>query len=281
MEHYLIIDVPKKGVKDKSLGSAMHLSVLLTSFPSPFAEAVRQAMELGFAHVDVVAEVARCQDDLEVLADSGLLVACAAVGRGLPEGWEVDAAGAEIRRQVLDRLKRQIEDAARLGATHAYLVPGNDATADGLAKFGELCSILADFAGDRMIRCCVEHVPGRALPTAAAALAWLKKLGHPNLRLLLDVGHCLISCEDPSEIIVAAGDSLGYVHFDDNDGVQDCHWPLLTGCLTHALLERLFSAFGQVGYDSPVALELQAQNPDVVTALDHNKRLLERLIHRA
>src|SRR4029077_3502798 len=70
----------------------MHVALALTSLPLDFAAAVRQAAELGFAHADVVALEQRPLQDLDVLADSGLVVSCATLGRGLPPGYALDAA---------------------------------------------------------------------------------------------------------------------------------------------------------------------------------------------
>src|SRR5205085_11660752 len=134
-------------------------------------------------------------------------------------------------------------------------------------RFAEACCLLADHADDRMMQLCVEHVPGRALPTVTAALAWLERVGHDNLRLLLDIGHCLITDEDPSQAVVQAGKRLGYVHLDDNDSVEDLHWPLLTGRLTADMLEAVLTVLRLGGYPGGVALELNANNPDPVGAL--------------
>jgi sugar phosphate isomerase/epimerase len=256
----------------------MHPSVLLTSFPADFATAARQAVGLGFRFIDVVALTERPAADLDVLAETGLHVACASLGRGLPPDQALDAPVVGIRRAVLQALKQQVADAARLGATHAYLVPGLDATMDGLARFQESCCLLADFAAGRMIRLCIEHIPGRALPSVAATLTWIQATGHPNLRLLLDVGHCAISKEDPVEAINQGGDFLGYVHLDDNDGAQDLHWPLLAGCLTRAKLEAAVAALRRVGYDGALSLELASTNPNLLEALRRGKTLLEELI---
>lgn len=254
----------------------IHLSVLLTSLPGDFGGAVRQAAQLGFGHVDVVAVSERAPRDLEVLAETGLLVSCAALGRGLPEGHALDAPGVATRRAVLEVLKRQVGDAARLGATRAYLVPGTDPTPEGLARFGEVCCLLADFAGRGMVSVCIEPMPGRALATAAGTLAWLKALGHPQLRLLLDVGHCLISGEDPAQAARQAGPLLGYVHLDDNDGVRDLHWPLLTGRLTEAVLGEFLTVLGQMGYTGALALELHPGNPNPIEALRQSKEWVDR-----
>jgi D-psicose/D-tagatose/L-ribulose 3-epimerase len=241
--------------------------------------AAREAAALGFRYADVVALADRPESHREALADTGLLVGCAAVGRGLPDGHTLDAPSAEPRRAALEAMKRQVADAARLGATRAYIVPGTDPSPEALARFAEACRLLATFAAQRMVRLCVEHTPGRALPTAAATLTWLEQVGHPNLALLLDVGHCLISREDPAEVITGAGPRLGCVHLDDNDGVGDLHWPLLTGRLTAAALEAALAALPRAGYDGALTLELNAGNPDPVDALRQGKRLLDELLH--
>src|SRR5205823_7261973 len=110
---------------------------------------------------------------LDALAETGVLVQCAALGRDLPQGCALDASDAAARRVAVDVVKRQLADAARLGATTAYLVPGFDNRATALACFAEVCAILAEYAGGRMVRLCVEHIPGRALPGAATTLGWL------------------------------------------------------------------------------------------------------------
>ena len=171
------------------------LSVLLDGPPADFAAEVRLAADLGFTSVDVVALEERPGAHREALADAGVLVGCAAVGRGLPAGCTLDAADAGFRRAAVERMRLQLADAARLGATHAYVVSGTDGSPAGLARFAEACGLLADYAAGRMVRLCVEPVPGRALPSAAAMLEWLRQTAHPNLALLLDVGHCLLAAK--------------------------------------------------------------------------------------
>ena len=252
------------------------LAAFLPSLPLDFAGAVRQAAGLGFTHVDVVACADRPGSDLEALADAGVVVSCAALGRGLPGGHTLDAGAPAARRAALGALEQQVADAARLGATCAYLVPGQDASAAGLAYFAEGCALLADYAGRRMVRLCVEHFPGRALPDAAGTLDWLARVGHANLGLLLDVGHCLLSGEDPAAVVRRAGDRLAYVQLDDNDGAGDLHWPLLTGRLTGRHLADLAAALGAAGYRGGMDLELNPGTADPVAALREGKAIVER-----
>jgi sugar phosphate isomerase/epimerase len=256
----------------------MYLSAILTSLPLEFEGSLRQVRELGFAYADVVARSDRPARDLEALADSGLLVWCAAVGRGLPEGQTLDAEDGRLRRAAVEEMKRQLEDAARLGALLCYVVPGLDASPDGLARLADSCRALADHSASRMMPLCVEHVPGRALATVAATLAWLEQTRHDNLMLLLDVGHCLISEEDPSLAVVQAGRRLGYVHLDDNDSVGDLHWPLLTGRLTPDMLEGVLKVLDLGGYSGAVALELNPNNPDPVKALRDGRDIVREML---
>lgn len=257
------------------------IAVLLTSLPLDFEAAARQAAALGFRYVDVVGLAERPAAHLDALADTGLLVSCAAVGRGLPGGNTLDAALIERRRAAVEEVKRQVADAARLGATHCYVVPGLDTGADALRRFADSCAELADYAAGRMVRLCVEHVPGRALPTAAATLTWLDELRHENLLLLLDTGHCLMTGEEAADIVRRAGARLGYVHCDDNDGVGDLHWPLLTGRLTRDGLRALCAALRSVGYRGPLSLELSPNNADPVAGLRDGKELLEGIMSEA
>jgi sugar phosphate isomerase/epimerase len=254
------------------------LAAFATSLPGDFAAVLARIAALGFTHVDLVAEIDRPPEHLEALADSGLLVSCAALGRNLPPGHTLDAAEVGVRRATLSLLQRQLADAARLGATTAYLVPGRDAGETALTCFAEGCALLADHAAARMIRLCVEHGPGRPLPTAGRTLDWLEHVGHARLGMLLDVGHCLLSGENVAAVVRQAGERLSYVHLDDNDGVGDLHWPLLSGRLTRQQLADVMAALRAIGYRGALALELNPANPQPIDALREGKEIVERMV---
>src|SRR5205823_1030246 len=122
----------------------IHLSALVTSLPLDLASALRQLQALGFTYVDLVGLVIRPPEHLEALAESGLLVSCGAIGRGLPEGCTLDAPSVEARRTAIDQSKRHLADIARLGGTCAYLVASKDGSASALARFAESGALLAD-----------------------------------------------------------------------------------------------------------------------------------------
>src|SRR5438105_7766950 len=112
----------------------MPVAVLLTSLRLDFGSAVRQAARLGFAHADTVAVADRAAGDREILAETGLMITCASLGRNLPVGCSLDAADVTARQRALALVKRQLADAAQLGATRAYLVPEMDASPAALDR---------------------------------------------------------------------------------------------------------------------------------------------------
>ena len=220
----------------------------------------------------------RPADERESLADSGLIVSCAALGRGLPDGQTLDAESLAPRKAALDAYKRHLDDAALLGATTAYLVPGLGTTADDRLRFTDACRLLADHAAARMIRLCVEHVPGRALAEVHQVVDWLHEIGHPNLYLLLDVGHCLLTQESAADAVHTAAGRLGHVHLEDNDGARDLHLPLLAGKLVEDDLRRVVAALGTRGYDGGVSLELSPENPQPREGVRTSKAILDRIL---
>jgi sugar phosphate isomerase/epimerase len=253
----------------------MYLSVLITSLPTPFDVSLREIAHHGFRHVDLIGVAQRSDADREALADSGLIVDCVALGRGLPEGCTLDATDVSLRRRAVEEVKQQIAEAAQLGARVAYVVPGKEPAS--LPAFSDACRVLAGCAQGRMMQLCVEHFPGSALPTATGTLAWLDETGLDELTLLLDLGHCLISREDPCDIVTRARNRLGYVQLDDNDGVNDVHWPLLSGVLTEEMLRDFLRRLRDTKYRGGIALELSAKLDDPLRNLMEGKRIVEGL----
>ncbi len=153
------------------------VAAVLPPGPAEFVPAVHRAAAAGFAHVEVTALVERPAEYLDALADTGLFVACASLGQGLGAGCVAE------RRLLLARQKRQVLDAARLGARLVYLVPPAGAGEEVLACFTEGCSLLAEFAAGRMVQLAVLPVQGTCLAEAETALAWLERAEGVSLAL--------------------------------------------------------------------------------------------------
>ena len=208
------------------------------------------------------------------LRQAGISVSCVGASVALSEDVTLDSADAAIAAAAIDHVTGGLDYAADLQANTAYLVPHGDASPTALARFARALETLAEGAAERGMRLCIEHAPGRALPTAAGTLEFVRDIAHPNLYLLLDIGHLLITGEDPEGVIAAAGDRLGYVHFDDNDGDDDLHLSLLDGVMTQDFLDSTFAALADIDYDSAVSLELSPALADPLDAIQRSRRVI-------
>ena len=254
----------------------MQVSALTSSCDASLPNAIELLAELGFTTIDVPptaaeGEARRCLDR------HGLTIGCVTLEREAPEAFDLATGDKEHRARSLAYYCDAIERAAQLDAAVAYLTPPQALDAQTRRLWTESLVALADHAGRKGVLLCIEHFPRRLVPTVESTLALLEEIGHDELLLLLDVGHCLISSEEPADAIRAAGPQLGYIHFDDNDGCEDLHWPLLSGRLTESQIEDSIVALREIGYQRPLCLEL---NPtaDSAASLTQGKALLERLL---
>ncbi len=252
----------------------MRVSALTSSLPLDLPAAIDQLAELGFEWIDVPPAAARGRAR-QRLHRKGLRVSCVALESGQPGGLDLAGSDDQLRSRTVKYFRNAIESAHQLGTPVSYLTP--PLATDGATRRRWTDSVvqLAEHAGRHSVRLCIEHFPGRLLPSVNSALEFLKEIGHRDLALLLDVGHCLISREDPAQAVTDAGRWLGYVHFDDNDGQEDRHWALLTGQLTEEQISGTIQTLSACRYNSGLCLELNPEIEDPVGSLRRGKAVLE------
>ena len=243
----------------------MNLSCCVWSLPGPEEDALATIAAIGFRFIDVQAGTCCSPSSRVLVRELGMEFSCLGLSFNMGDEAALEGDTARVRQAAVDHCRKALDQAAELGIGTAYLVPGRNPEA--LPRFAESLVEVADHAAARAIAVAVEHFPGKALPTAAATLDYLTALDHPNLYLLLDSGHLQMSGEDATAVIAAAGERLGYVHLDDNDGEGDLHWSLLDGVLTGEALDGLFAALKSSPYAGPVSLELNPRLPDPAAAL--------------
>ncbi len=255
----------------------------MTMFPSaciwtcrtPVIKTLVQLKTSAFHSIDIEPRTLDAPGALELHKSLGMRVSCIALDHNAPFGDSLNGQGHGVLGKAVEYLKQGLEQGQRLGAQAAYIRPCLNRK--HLNDFRSIVTDLADFASNKGIRLCVEHFPGRALATAKDTLEFLNRINHSNVFLLLDVGHTLLSREKAWEVVATAGNRLGYVQFDDNDGKKDLHWPLLDGLLTLEDLRRTLAALQQIGYGGSLGLELNEIRPTVLAALARNRNLLLRL----
>lgn len=257
----------------------LQVAALTSSLPLSLHDAIVQLAEMGFKSIDVP-PAATEGEARKRITSCNLTISCVALEHGQPDGMDLASVDEKTRSDSVAYYSRAIEAAATLDAGTAYVTPPIKTDKKTRQLWSESIVQLADPSQQHGICLCIEHFPGRLLPTASSTLAFLQELDHSNLALLIDVGHCSISRENPADAVRSAGRRLGYIHFDDNDGMNDLHWALLDGVLSQTQIEETIDALHQIGYEGGVCLELNAQLDRPVENLRMGASLLNRLIKR-
>jgi sugar phosphate isomerase/epimerase len=255
----------------------MKISALTTSLPVPLPQAISKLAEAGFGWIDVP-PTAAARDIRRLISDLGLHLGCVGLEREMPGAFDLASESEADRQAAVDYFRGALDATAEMSVCAGYITPpqATDETTRGL--WNDSLQQLAEHALECSVDLCIEHFPTRLLHSGQETLEWLEQMGVPSLKLLIDVGHCLISREDPAELIRAAGSQLGYIHFDDNDGEGDLHWPLLTGVCTEEVLRSTLSALVDCGYDRTLCLELNPELDSPLKNLTSGNELLAKLM---
>ncbi len=256
----------------------MRIACCIWAFSESETETLRQVRAIGFDTIDIQPAHQRSLESRLLAQELGLGVSCVGASFGMPAGSALDSEVESQRQRAINHASSAIKHAADIGAQAAYVIPGLEASSGAIERYQRSIAQLADEAAEYEIKLAVEHFPGMALPTAGETLAFINRVNHDNLYLLYDSGHIQLSGEDPETVIKRAGDRLGYVHFDDNDGISDLHWSLLEGVMTDESLVATIQALDEIGYGGAVSLELSPQLPAVRRALATSRDMLLRAL---
>lgn len=237
-------------------------------------EMLRQVRALGFNWIDIQPMHLGTLESRLLAQELDLRVSCLGAAFGMPAGASLDHEHPAKRQAAVDYAAQGIAIAAQLKAGTVYVVPGKGRSENALARFSDSLVVLADLAAEHAIKLALEHFPGTALPTASETLEFIRRTGHQNLYLLLDTGHLQMSGEEPASAILNAADRLGYVHFDDNDGISDLHWALLDGVMTEEALAATLQTLADIDYQGALSLELSPGLPNPSRALADSRDLL-------
>lgn len=252
----------------------MKLACCVWALTLPEIEMLKQIKAIGFDWIDIQPHMLQIGDTRSFAKSLDLKVSCVGASFGMPDDVSLDHLQEVNRQQAINHVYQAIAHADELGADTVYIVPDMDKNPDALSRFGASLRNIADKASEHHIKMCIEHFPGRALPTASEALEFINEINHPNLYLLFDSGHIQMADEDPYDIISKAGSKLGYVHLDDNDGVNDLHWSLLDGVMEMQDLETIFKALHQIEYSGSISLELSANLPSPRQSLIDSREII-------
>ncbi len=232
----------------------------------PPLESLHRLRGLGFDMVDLRTD---CWDGIHLadLRNAGLTVPCVGITPApLPDGLTLDALAAADAETALPCLVGSLERTASLGVKTAYMVTPPSRVGSDQTYIASM-SRLGDEAARLGVKLCVEPSPGFALGDYTETMRLLDSANSDGLYALLDLGHLLLTGEDPAATIRMLGDRLGYVHVDDNDGLSDVHYGLLEGVLSKAALHSFLDALAASAYDGPLAIEIKSDIPSPLASL--------------
>jgi hydroxypyruvate isomerase len=233
----------------------------------PIIDRVRRIDEMGFA-----VEIWSWHDkDLHALADTGARFSSMT---GYLHGDLIDPATADevVRTAELSIKAAETLGVPRLNLHTAELVDGTAARprhrADGhmwttalrtLERIGELGAAAGVTFCVENLNTIVDH-PGVPLARAKDTLALVEGVGHPNVKMMLDLYHAQIGEGNLIELVRRCGNAIGEVQVADvpgrcEPGTGEIHYPAVA-----AALHRL-------GYTGVVGLEGWASG-DPVQALE-------------
>jgi sugar phosphate isomerase/epimerase len=186
-------------------------------------------------------------------------------------GLTLMASDPAVRAVTVARLTRGLEFAAELGATHMVvhspfdffghpLVAHTRVTGleDQLGQVHDTMGEVVTLAREVGCTLVVENI--RDLnPTPLLAL--VRSFDSEFVRVSIDVGHAHLMQQkggpSPEQWIMEAGELLGHVHLQDNDGLLDRHWTPGEGNINW---HSVFRAIRQVGGSPRLILEIQSED---------------------
>jgi hydroxypyruvate isomerase len=224
----------------------------------PILERVRRIDELGFA-----VEIWSWHDkDLAALADTGARFSSMT---GYLQGDLIDPLTADevVRTAELSIKAAETLGVPRLNLHTAELVDGQAArprqrttgqmwlTAQrALERIGELGAAAGVTFCVENLNTIVDH-PGVPLARAKDTLALIEGVGHPNVKMMLDLYHAQIGEGNLVELVRRCGPAIGEIQVADvpgrcEPGTGEIHYPAIA------------KALREMGYAGPIGLEAWA-----------------------
>ncbi|MEM7534415.1 MAG: sugar phosphate isomerase/epimerase family protein [Chloroflexota bacterium] len=247
----------------------------------PEDQILAQLTQIGFDTIDIRPDDFANAPVRTQIHDLNLAISTVGLSFGVPKEVTFSDEDTAIGQKAIDHALRGIDYAVEMGVQNGvYVIPDMDDSVAGLERYGQAMVTLADAAQQHNLPLLIEHFPGRALPTITGTIAFIQSLAHPNIKLLFDIGHAQMSGELEAFNacqIDGADDYLGYVHFDDNDGVGDLHWALCDGLLTIDTMQRTCDAAKQLGYVGPISLEISPVLDDPLDAIQCSWDIMQQL----
>ncbi|HEX9114748.1 MAG TPA: sugar phosphate isomerase/epimerase family protein [Anaerolineae bacterium] len=241
----------------------MKLSLAVTPAPTVFApllyagdlmRGLRRAAELGYDGVELnLRDPAAENLELIVSAAQAYGLAIVSLGTGqayLVDGLSVAASDPEVRTRLIERIKRQIDFAARTGAQVVLGGVRGRFEGDAAARRGQyegaldVVRQLADYAAPKRVTLTLEPInryESNFINTVDDALVFLRDAGRQSVKVLIDTFHMNIEEADMCAAIEQLGPRLSHVHLVDSNRCAPG--------MGHVDFRSIIAALRAIGYD--------------------------------
>ena len=250
-------------------------------FKGNFAQNVAAAKEIGFDGVELAVRDPLAIDQDEVLRtvfDAGMEIPAIGTGQAWgEEGLSFTDPNPMIRSAAVERVCSHLGFAKKAGAMviigllRGKIRPGIDERTATLWMF-EAFSYCCGEALKQGVKIAFEPInryETSLLNNVADGLAFIDKVGFPNLGMLLDTFHMNIEESSIEESIRIAGDRIFHVHYADSN-----RWYPGAG---HLDFLSIVEALAAVGYDGYLSGE-HRPDPDPVIASRLGYRQMRRIV---
>jgi hexulose-6-phosphate isomerase len=243
-------------------------------------ETMRLAKEAGFKGIELaIGERGQLTPDTPANECRNIAAAAKAIGIQIGSvasglGWQVNAASRkkEEREQALEIVSKCLRVTADLGAAHLLVLPGHVDVfflpqsepvpyADCYKRSIAFLQSVGKQAAKRKVIACVENVWNRFLYSPLEFKAFLKAVGHKNVRMYFDVGN-VWNYGYPRDWIEILGKQIARVHIKDfRRAVGNVNGFCKLGEGDVPLKESL-KLLKKAGYNGPVTAEVSPGRED-------------------
>jgi D-psicose/D-tagatose/L-ribulose 3-epimerase len=223
---------------------------------------VERVAKLGFDVIEIAAHHLNTYNPAHIAEvgrsarDNGIAITA---GLGPSQQRNLSSADPAIRKAGRAFFEETLTNLAKLdirvigGALHSYWPIDYSKPVDKAgdrARGLEGISSLADFAGNLGINLCLEvlnRFENHVLNTAEEGVAFVREVGKPNVKVMLDTFHMNIEEDSFGKAIRTAGSLLGHFHTGENNR----RVPGKGGLPWH----EIGTALREIGYDGAVVME--------------------------
>ncbi|MBN2581691.1 MAG: sugar phosphate isomerase/epimerase [Planctomycetes bacterium] len=180
-----------------------------------------------------------------------------------------------LRDKRLDLTLRCLDIAAGLGARNISITTGKPLG----SMSPEACRpVLDDYLGRILERAeqlgvdvGIECEPGLLLENSVELAECIARIASPRLGANLDIGHAVVSGEDPREVVRRLAGRIWNLHVEDIRGGKHYHLIPGQGDINFA---AVVAALNEVGYDRTVTVELYTYAADPDRAASETMKVL-------